>query len=213
MVNTRLSFLCATALMASPLLTQTPSPLPSLDRQWLTGTWRLDRSGPPEDEKNWKRPTGQRGPDGTGVKPIPEFWGTYSVNTFGQTLIAPSETLALQVEGDAVTIGDDFREQTHFDPGGASSLKVVTRRAYTTAAGWLEPPSSITVRVKTSWQGDTLSQELWTRDLGEIVRLTRTFLRADGGRQMLLVIKVLEPKLKEPVKDIQRVYAKGPGLE
>ena len=213
-VQARLSLALIVLLAAASLFAQRPSPPPALDRQWLAGTWKLDKSGLPEDEKNWKRPTG-RTPDGSGMKPIPDFWGTYSVSTFGQTLIAPSETLVLNVQGDAVTIADDFREQTRYDPRRSSSLKMLTRRAYTSEAGWVSPPDSITFSVKTSWQSDTLTQELWTRDLPRIVRMTRTFLRSDGGRQMLLVIKVLEPKLKEPVKDIERVYVRslvpGPG--
>jgi hypothetical protein len=32
----------------------------------------------------------------------------------------------------------------------------------------------------------------------------------DEGRKMLFVIKVLEPKLREPVKDIERVYVRQP---
>jgi hypothetical protein len=64
------------------------------------------------------------------------------------------------------------------------------------------------VSLKSSWNGDALVQEVWTRETREIVRITRTFIPFDEGRKMLLVIKVLEPKLKDPVKDIERVYVR-----
>jgi hypothetical protein len=187
--------------------TQTPQP-PAADRQWLAGTWTLDRSGPPEDEKNWNRPTGRA--SAAGVKPIPDFGGTYSVNTFGRTLLAPSETVVLAIQGIAVTIADDFREPTRFDTTGRTdSFKVLTQRARSTGTWYLSPPRSMTVRAKSSWSGNALVQELWTRDLSEIVRITRTFIPADSGRRMLLALKVLEPKLQNPVKDIDRPYRRS----
>jgi hypothetical protein len=217
--QTRLSILCASALMASPLLAQTPSPPPPLDRQWLAGTWKLDKSGPPEDEKNWNRatrstnrtsPTDGSGGSGTPPTPIPEIGNIASINQFGHTLIAPSDTLVLQVQPDAVTMRDDFREPMRYETTGrARTLEVLARYARS-GGGFASAAQSFTVSVKTSWNGDALVQELWTRDLADIVRITRTFIPASEGRQMLLVIKVLQPKLKDPVKDIERLYVRQP---
>ena len=207
--------------MASPLLAQTPASPAALDRQWLAGTWTLDKSQPPEDEKNWNRlpklPPGTPNPTGPandGTNGSQERARASSLIFFGRTLIAPSETVKLVITSDMVTIEDDFREATSFAPRDTVSLKVVTRPARKESL-WVTPPRTITVKVKTSWKDGALAQELWTRDTSEIVRITRTFIPFDDGRQMLFVIKVLEPKLKPPVKDIERVYVRslvpGPG--
>ena len=222
MLHTRLSVLCATALLASPLPAQTPSPPPAplaLDRQWLAGTWKLDKSGPPEEEKNWNRetrPTNRTTPadtkGGTGGRPAPnpDLDNMLSINTFGRTLIAVSETLVFQVQPDAVTMRDDFREPMRYETNGrARTIEVLAGTARNVGAG-VGGPRSFTVSVKSSWNGDALVQELWTRETREIVRVTRTFIPADSGRQLLLVIKVLEPRLKDPVKDIERVYLRQP---
>ena len=201
------------------LLEQTPSPPPALDRQWLAGTWKLDKSGPLEEEKNWNRqtrptnrttPADADGRSGGTPTPIPEIGNIASLNQFGHTLIAPSETLVFQVQPDAVTMRDDFREPTRYETNGrARTLEVLARYARS-GGGFVSAAQSFTVSVKSSWNGDALVQEIWTRELSEIVRVTRTFILADSGRQMLLVIKVLEPKLKDPVKDIERLYVRQP---
>jgi hypothetical protein len=240
---TRLSILCATALIASPLLAQTPSPPPALDRQWLNGTWKLDKSEPPEDRRNWDRVPAAKAPpayvpcpdlnppremDGSRAPAVPckpaggvrgpnevgrrnyEASHLYALRDFGQRLFMPSNELVLSVAGDAVTLSDDFREPTLFRADRkATTLQVVLRYARIAESGIKIPPRTMRVSVKTWWDGDALRQEIWTRDLSEIVRITRTFLRADSGRQMLLVTKVLEPKLKEPVKDLERLYLKA----
>jgi hypothetical protein len=122
-----------------------------------------------------------------------------------------SETLAITVEPKAIIIDDDFREPTRYDATGRkTSMEVVRSYSRSTGSWYVSPPRSMTVSVKSSWNGHALVQELWTRDLQEIVRVTRTFIPFDEGRKMLLVIKVLEPKLKEPVKDIERVYVRQP---
>ena len=132
----------------------------------------------------------------------------HSLRCFGQQLIIGSEALAIRVGPDAITIDDDLREPTRYAAGQTTTIKVGTGQ---TVRGIVPQclVSSIKVSVKTSWNGDALVQELWTRDLLEIVRITRTFMPYDEGRKMLLVIKVLEPKLKDPVKDIERVYLRS----
>jgi hypothetical protein len=218
-VRARLSLTLIALLLGGSPFAQTSSPPPALDRQWLAGTWKLDKSGPPEDEKNWRRPDRVKSdkglPDGRGgtatTEPAPEWGKVVSLNSFGRKLIAPSEMLVLQVHPDAVTMRDDFREPTRYGGAGRStSFEVVERYARSTGTWYVSPPRSFTVSAKSSWNGDALVQELWTRDLNEIVRITRTFIPASERREMLFVIKVLEPKLKDPVKDIERLYVRQP---
>ena len=217
-MRARLSLAVIVLLAAASLFAQTPSPPPAFDRQWLAGTWKLDTSGPPEEEKNWNRetrPTNRTTPAADGRSggrpaPIPDVDNILSINTFGRTLIAVSETLVFQVQPDAVTMRDDFREPMRYETNGrARTIEVLAGTAKNVGIG-VGGPRSFTVSVKSSWNGDALVQEIWTRETREIVRVTRTFIPADGGRQLLLVIKVLEPRLKDPVKDIERVYRRQP---
>jgi hypothetical protein len=208
--------LIAAALLA-PLAPAQPQAPPVPDRQQLSGTWKLDASGPPEDEKNWNRvpsQTNRTNPGATtdarnratGADARQQSEGVYSLRTFGRTLIAPSVTLAIQVQPDAVTIHDDFREPMRFETTGrARTMEVLPGTARSVGMNTLR---SMTVSAKVSWNGAALVQEVWTRDTSEIVRITRTFIPFDEGRQMLLVVKVLEPKLKDPVKDIERAYVR-----
>jgi hypothetical protein len=202
--------------MAPPLLAQTPTPPPALDRQWLAGTWKLDKSGPPEDEKNWNRfavvPKGTPppvGPPSGGTNARQERETTHSLRCFGEKLMIGSDSLVIGVGPGAITIDDDFREPTRYGTSQTTTIQVATDRIRKDIVPQCLV-SSFDVRIKTSWNGDALVQELWTRDLLEIVRITRTFIPVPDGRKMLLVIKVLEPKLKEPVKDIERVYVRQP---
>lgn len=205
------------ALLLGASLSAQSAPPSTVDRQWLAGTWKLDVSGPPEDEKNWHRPDrvkgGNRPADGSepaGGTLVPEWSKVWSLNTFGRTLIAPSETLAFQVQSDAVTMRDDFREPTRYETTGRSRAMEVLAGTARSIGMSAAHSMSMTVSVRSSWNGAALVQEIWTRDTREIVRITRTFITYDEGRKMLLVIKVLEPKLKEPVKDIERVYLRQP---
>jgi hypothetical protein len=196
----------------APFAQSAPAPASVPNRQWLTGTWKLDTSGPPEDEKNWNRL--QKPSPGTPFPTAPANDGTNgrqlredisSLHAFGRTLIAPSENLVVEVMPDAITIRDDHREPTRYETTGRSTTMKVLWRMWATG-----PPNSMTVSARSSWNGNAFVQELWTRDLFSIVRVTRTFMPFDEGRKMLFVIKVLEPKLREPVKDIERVYVRQP---
>jgi hypothetical protein len=215
-VEARLSLSLIALLLGASLFAQSAAPpVPAPNRDWLAGTWKLDRSGPPEDEKNWNRqtrPTNRTTPADAGKgsggmpAPIPDRDNIASINTFGLTLIAASETLVFQVQPDAVTMRDDFREPMRYETNGrARTMEVLAGSARSVA---VSAPRSFTVSLKSSWNGDALVQEVWTRETREIVRITRTFIPFDEGRKMLLVIKVLEPKLKDPVKDIERVYVR-----
>lgn len=211
-MQARLSFTLTVVLFGGSLSAQ--SPPPAVDRQWLTGTWKLDTTGPPENEKNWNRvpsqtnrtnPTTPNRPEGTtGTTARQQQEGVYSLRTFGRTLITPSEMLVIQVQPDAITIRDDFREPTRYDTNGRSRSMEVLGGASPTVG--MSGPRSMTVSTRSSWKGSALVQEVWTRDTSEIVRITRTFIPFDEARRMLIVIKVLEPKLKDPVSDIERVY-------
>jgi hypothetical protein len=144
-LHTRLSILCATALIASPLLAQTPSPPPALDRQWLAGTWKLDRSGPPEDRTAWTQPSTQ-----PGVRPqdIYEFYRIGSLRGFEQKLMIESEALVISIGPDAIIINDDFREPTRYTTNQDTSIRVVTGSGQTTQPGYVF--KNMNVRVKTS---------------------------------------------------------------
>ena len=216
-MRARLSLTLIVGLVGGPLLAQ--SAPPSANRQWLSGAWKLDKSGPPEDEKNWNRApklSPATAPDGSGrpaVMPprIPDSNKVYSIMWFGLKLISASETLAVDVQQDGIMLRDDFREPTRFETTGrAMTMNVLMSYARGSPDNWfVPPPRSFTASVKSSWKDDALVQELWTRDLSEIVRITRTLIPFDEGRKMLFVIKVLEPKLKEPVKDIERGYVRA----
>ena len=223
-VRGRLSLTLIVLLAAASLFAQSALPTaPASSQQWLAGTWKLDRSGPPEEEKNWKRATSQtnrttpadrdgRGGGATdlqGTTALQERSNILSLTTFGRTLIAPSETLVFQVQPDAVTMRDDFREPTRYETTGRSRAMEVLAGTARSIGMSASHSMSMTVSAKSSWNGSALVQEIWTRDTREIVRITRTFIPYDEGRKMLLVIKVLEPKLKDPVKDIERVYARS----
>lgn len=201
-VRVRLSVTLLVLLLGGSLFAQsTTSVTPEPNRQRLAGTWTLDKSWPPEDRKNWDRWVEPKGPFTVTVRPIGtvgpmnyEKSHLASLSIFGSKLIVESETLVIKVEPDGVTIDDDFREATRFSTTGQTGAIHAQR---------------MKVSVKSSWNGDALVQELRTRDLAEIVRITRTFIPFEEGRKMLFVIKVLQPKLKDPVKDIERVYLRS----
>jgi hypothetical protein len=207
-------------LLGGSLVAQSSPPsAPAPNRQWLAGTWKLDKSGPPEDRKNWDRQVppirppkdgddGIRGVNEVGPRDY-EASHVGSLRCFGHKLMIESEALVISVGPDAITIDDDLREPTRYAISQATTIRVVTGQiGQRTLPGC--PVWSMNVRVKTSWNGNALVQELRTRDLAEIVRITRTFIPVPDGRRMLFIIKVFEPKLKEPVKDIERLYVRQP---
>ena len=227
MPGARLWLTLIVPLLGASLFAQSAPPsAPAPNRQLLTGTWKLDHTGPPEDRRNWDRyvpPT----PPKDGSNPIRgvnevgprNYEGSHiiSLMVFGRMMLIESEMLAITLAPGAIVIDDDFREPTSYETNGrATTINVLRSYARGSPDHWyVSKPKAIKVSVKSSWNGDALAQELWTRDLEEIVRITRTFTPFDEGRKLLLVIKVLQPKLKNPVKDIERVYLRssvpGPG--
>jgi hypothetical protein len=196
------------------------------DRSLLTGTWQLDESGPPENEKNWRRriqpiesvePCLQIAPrqelDGSRApsEPCPQAHGVAArdrggvviLQTLGKTLIAPSLTLTLQIDAKAVTITDDSRAPTSFALGWRGHrLEVPISRTYPSRRS-----PYITAVVKTRWQDDALVQDLAASYLSDF-KMTRVFKPADAGRRLLMLIQVKTPKLTPPVAAITRVYVR-----
>jgi hypothetical protein len=195
------------------------------DRSAIAGTWRLDEAQSTLRTENWHDRLKARSPGAPCLptltrpgEPVtydcrspyqppfagpPNVMGESALATFGHPLLDASPTLTIAVGASSVTIGGELLEtRTYATSGKPEKLDVIVHHS----ARW---PSTRPVRIVTQWVGTTLVQEKKSAYSGTAVAMTETYLPSENGEQLFVMIDVLKPVLKPPVKPIRRVYVRS----
>jgi hypothetical protein len=130
--------------------------------------------------------------------------GESALAVFGHPLLDASPTLTIAVGATSVTIGGALLEtRTYVTGGKPEHVDVIVNHS----SRW---PSTRPVRIVTQWVGHTLVQEKKTAYSGVTVALTATYLAAEDGQHLFVMVDVSKPTLEPPVKPIRRVYVRAP---